>query len=528
MQRPVPTGTFAGLWRRAVARRASAPFLVWEGVEGVTTEWSYEQFDAVVGEVAGGLRSRGVAAGSAVHLVLANSPAFVAVWLACTQLGAWIVPADPRAAAIEQAAQLRRTRPALTIGSVERAEPHRSGVRTAAELGVEVPSHQIDEADTTLRELRGPRFEPDTTPRPLDRAAVMFTSGTTSEPKGVVLTQANYHFAGEVMAAAAQLGPDDRQLVVLPLFHANAQYYSVASAISVGASVALVPAFSASRFAGQASRLGATHASLFAAPVRMILARGQGRVTGGRLRHVWCAQNLTAAQHGDITEVLGCSPRQLYGMTETLPAVLTRPVLDPTLRSMGVASLGCTVVVWDDERDAPAAPGVTGSLLVLGRPGYELFLSYLDDSASTAAAIRRHEADGSVWFDTGDRASVDDEGRFYFDGRAGEMLKVAGENVSALEVEAVLAEHPDVLEVAVVATPDPVRDEVPLAYVVLQGGAPTAQVAELPSWAASRLAPSKRPHAYRQVAELPRTSVGKIRKHLLAQTEVVREVGLDG
>ncbi len=102
----------------------------------------------------------------------------------------------------------------------------------------------------------------------------MFTSGTTSTPKGVVVTQANYAFAGEIMAAAADLGPDDRQLVVLPLFHANAQYYSFASAIAVGASVALMSGFSASRFTAQAGRHAATHASLFAAPTRMILARG--------------------------------------------------------------------------------------------------------------------------------------------------------------------------------------------------------------------------------------------------------------
>ncbi len=185
-------------------------------------------------------------------------------------------------------------------------------------------------------------------------------------------------------------------------------------------------------------------------------------------------------------------------------------------------------MVWDDDTGAPAAPGTTGQLLVHGRPGYELFQEYLDDPASTAASVRAREADGSIWFDTGDQASVDDEGRVFFEGRAGEMLKVSGENVSALEVEAVLAEHPDVLEVAVVGEADPVRDEVPLAYVVLQRGAPATQIADLPSWAESRLAPSKRPRTYRLVEELPRTSVGKIRKHLLEQTEVVREVAHDG
>src|SRR3546814_2569977 len=125
----------------------------------------------------------------------------------------------------------------------------------------------------------------------------LFTSGTTSAPKGVVVTQANYAFAGDVMAAAAGLAKDDRQLVVLPLFHANAQYYSFASAISAGASVALMSSFSASGFLAQAVRHGATHASLFAAPMRMILARGATPVVGLQLRHCWYAQNITGDQY---------------------------------------------------------------------------------------------------------------------------------------------------------------------------------------------------------------------------------------
>ena len=103
----------------------------------------------------------------------------------------------------------------------------------------------------------------------------MFTCGTTGRPKGVEITQANYAFAGDEMAAACDLTADDRQLVVLPLFHANAQYYSFASAIAVGASVALMPTFSASRFLEQAARHEATCASLFAGPIRMILAAGR-------------------------------------------------------------------------------------------------------------------------------------------------------------------------------------------------------------------------------------------------------------
>ncbi len=136
------------------------------------------------------------------------------------------------------------------------------------------------------------------------RAAVMFTSGTTGQPKGVELTQANYAFTGMTMAEACGLRPEHRQLVVLPLFHANAQFYSVASAIWAGASVALMHTFSASGFLRQAAAHGATHASLFAAPMRMILARSEPPAAPIGLQHCWYAMNITPDQHDDARRVV--------------------------------------------------------------------------------------------------------------------------------------------------------------------------------------------------------------------------------
>src|SRR5260370_29891177 len=133
-----------------------------------------------------------------------------------------------------------------------------------------------------------------------DLLGLMFTSGTTSAAKCVMVTQANYAFAGDVMAGASAMRSSDRYLVVLPLFHANAQYYSFAPAIAAGASVALMHTFSASGFLTQAARHEATHASLFTAPMRMILARGVP-VPGLRLTHCWYAQNLTSEQHEAMT-----------------------------------------------------------------------------------------------------------------------------------------------------------------------------------------------------------------------------------
>ncbi|MCB0967007.1 MAG: AMP-binding protein [Ilumatobacter sp.] len=501
------THTFVELWSSAVAHRGGAPFLTFEGPSGAVTDWTYDEFDRVVARAAAALAERGVAPGSSVHLALTNSPTFVAFWIATLRLGGWIVPSDPMGRTPEFAEHIERTSPAVGVCATERAA-------TYLPAAGDRPVIRIDEADTSFDWLPADGVDEWPEVAATDRAAVMFTSGTTGRPKGVEITQANYAFAGTTMASAAGLGADDRQIVVLPLFHANAQYYSFASAIAVGASVALIHTFSASGFIPQAARHRATHASLFAGPIRMILARG-GPLdpTSGdqlRLRHCWFAQNLGDDQFDTFSAWIGCRPRQLYGMTETIPAVLTDTTDDPRPDSMGTVSDGCVLEVHDEHGDR-CQPGTVGEIVVGGRPGYELFAGYLDDPVTTAASFR------GAWFRTGDRAWVDEAGRHHFDGRRADVLKVSGENVSVVEVEAVVGAHAEVHEVVVVGAPDPIRDEVPVAFVVPTETADRAGLpARLDAWSTERLGKAKQPRHYEIVDDLPRTSVGKIRKFLLA------------
>lgn len=500
--------TFAGRWRQAVAAVPDDVFLVWEGSGGTVHSWTYSAFDALVGDVQNGLRRRGVEPGARVLLALRNSPAFVAIWLAAAQMGACIVPCDPQSSERELALVIQRTLPRLGV----------SGGRSRAALDSaaaqpSLATLSVDEDDTEVEPLRGgpPLDRTSALPGARACAAIVFTSGTTSAPKGVVVTQANYAFAGDVMASAAGLRRGDRCIVVLPLFHANAQYYSFAAAISAGAGVALMHTFSASGFLEQAARHQATHASLFAAPMRMILARGNTPVDGLRLLHCWYAQNVTGEQYAELTRLMGCRPRQLYGMTETIPAVLTNRALDARHDSMGEPTLGCSVHLHALDSGETVSDGETGEIVVGGMRGITLFDGYLDDLDTTAKSFR------GPWFRTGDRAVRDGDGRFAFAGRGGDILKVGGENVSAVEVESVLAAHPAVFEAAVTGEPDPVRDEVPVAYVVLRGDAARTSTDDLLTWCEHRLAPAKRPRRVHLVAELPRTSVGKIRKFMLPQ-----------
>jgi crotonobetaine/carnitine-CoA ligase len=341
-----------------------------------------------------------------------------------------------------------------------------------------------------------------------DEVSMQYTSGTTSKPKGVQLTHANYLYGGEVMAKAMRVLPDDRHLVVLPLFHAGAQLHACLPMLLVGGSVALMERFSARRFVGQAIRHRATLAALFAAPIRMLLA--QARTEDDRrtpLRAVSYAQNVTVEQFEEWHERFGAPLLQIWGMTETMSLPLMQPLdLPRKPMAMGRPVLGYEVKVVD-ETGGEVRPGTVGELIVRGEPGVSLMKGYFDDPAATAAALRQ----GWLW--TGDTAWMDEDGYFFFVDRKKDMLKRAGENVSASEVEEALRRHPAVFDAAVVGVPDPVRDQAIKAYVILKPDE-EATADELIGWCGGRLAPFKVPEIVEFRDAFPRTSVGKIQKHL--------------
>ncbi len=543
--------TFAQLWASAVDAHTDESFLVFRSQRTPDHHWTYGQFDTAVTAAAATMQARGVEPGSRIHMCLRNCPGFVAIWLAAASIGAVIVPVDPTSSRRELARQIERTAPALGVVWSEREADYRDAApddlpvivldETPADIAPGGPLHAEpalsageQPGHTTADKSRG------WPPSALDPLAIMFTSGTTSEPKGVVLTQANYRYVGERMAELADLRAEHRWLVVLPLFHANAQYYCFASAIAAGASVALVDRFSASGWAQQAGELGATHASLFAAPIRMILARTPENAPRLQLTHVWYAQNLAKGHFAALEELCGVAPRQLYGMTETTAVVCCDRSDDPQHDSIGTVVPGREILLVSPTSGLTAAEGEPGLLFVSGRRGIELFAEYMDnpqangqafDSTMPQAAIadaarsdadaepttadRPDDASETVWFFTGDILSRNSDGSLHFVGRADDVVKVAGENVSLTEVEAALAETPGVLEVAVIAVPDPVRDVVTSAYVVPADPDSPPKRTELEDFAAANLPKAARPHHWQLVDALPRTSVGKIRRFAL-------------
>jgi crotonobetaine/carnitine-CoA ligase len=201
---------------------------------------------------------------------------------------------------------------------------------------------------------------------------------------------------------------------------------------------------------------------------------------------------------------------ELWGMSETLGATTINP-LDGEMRlnCIGIARTENRVKIVDDAgRDVP--PGTVGEMVVHGIPGRTIMKGYYNDPEATAATIRDN------WLYTGDNARMDDQGYFYFVDRKKDMIKRAGENLAAAEVEYVISLHPAVQEVAVVGVPDAVRDEAVLAFVIVRPGESCSAV-DIIDWCAGKLAAFKVPGFVRFVPDFPRTSLGKVQKNILRQ-----------
>jgi carnitine-CoA ligase len=281
--------------------------------------------------------------------------------------------------------------------------------------------------------------------------------------------------------------------------------------LTAGATLIMAGHFSASHYMEQVRRHRATTASLVATTLTMILNQPASELDScNDLRLVIYAIGLPREKLLAFQERFNAPLCELWGMSETLGATTINPLdREMRLNCIGIARTGNAVkIVDDDGRDVP--PGMVGEMVVQGVPGRTLMKGYYNDPAATEATIREG------WLYTGDNACMDAQGYFYFVDRKKDMIKRAGENVAACEVECVISLHPAVQEVAVVGVPDAVREEAVLAFVILQPGESCSE-GEIIGWCADKLADFKVPGFVRFVSDFPRTSLGKVQKNILNQ-----------
>ncbi|MDR3497967.1 MAG: AMP-binding protein [Parvibaculum sp.] len=506
--------------------RPSHPFLIWEPFEGEGRTWTYAQFVEDTRRVAAGLKARGVGFGERVLVHLDNCPESLIAWYACAHLGAVPVTTNARSVADELTYFSEHAGVVGAITQPKFAELVNASCKNIKWLAVTetdngapaASGHGVAKSESFAALYGNAADAPLRPADPLANVGIQYTSGTTSRPKGVVWTHANALWGAKVCAMHEDLRADDVHLTYLPLFHTNAQSYSVLATLWAGGTIVVQPRFSASRFWEVSLRHRCTWSSMVPFCTRALMERDVPKAHHYRLWGNGIASMPTDA-HFRVRTI------GWWGMTETITHGIVSDVHVPApAMVIGKPATSYEIAIVDDE-GAPVAPGQSGGLLIRGVPGLSLFKEYLNNPKATEESY-----DAQGFFITGDRVTLLENGYIQFADRDKDMLKVGGENVAASEIERVVMSVGGIQECAVVARKDKMLDEVPVVFLLVPGGeAAAAKDLKERVMAACRkdLADFKHPRDIRIVSELPRSTLEKIakaelRKIIEAETEAAQ------
>jgi acyl-CoA synthetase (AMP-forming)/AMP-acid ligase II len=502
----VKDGTLLGSIVREAALRYGDT-AVYVTPEGATL--SYAELDTLSDEVAAGLAGRGVGVGDLVGLLLPSGPAFTVVYVAAAKIGAVTAGVNDRLSPPERRRCLEIARPRTVIASGELA--------ATTDVGTLDESGEIIEVDTalpvadTLGGLRSSAVPPVAMEADPDRAvAVVFTSGTTGEPKGAVFCDRQLDAIGEV-DGGRQWGGGGRGLSSTSFAHLG--YMTKLPQVLRGGGTS----FGMGRWsAGAALEMVARHriTTLGGIPTQIALMLAHERFEETDVSSV----RVIALGGGPSTAALVREARRRFGVPVVVRYTCTEAGVgvgtavddlpEDAEESVGRARAGVELTIRD-ESDRPLSAGETGQVCLRSAA---VMARYHRDPGATAEVLT---PDGAVR--TGDLGYVDELGRLHLCGRSKEMYVRGGYNVFPLEVEEVLADHPGVAHVAVAPRPDPVMGEIGVAVVVGRTGHSVPTLASLRAHGEGRLAHHKLPEALVITDELPRTAMEKIDRRLLAQ-----------
>ena len=465
----------------------------------------FGELAAAAASCAAGLSELGVARGDRVAVMMRNGRETLATLFGLARAGAVWVPVNAQLRGEGLRYILEHSEPRLVIADQE-------FVPTIAACGAELRQGSLvtlgGEPGTPGLEalLHGTADFDEPFPAADDPFAIMYTSGTTGQPKGVIVTHRMLRLAGEGAALVSAATRGDVLLMWEPLYHIGGAQLLVLPLIRE-VTLAMIPRFSARRYWQQAHEHGATHIHYLGGILQILLKqppapldRSHGvRIAwgGGCPRDVW----------RPFVERFGVEMRECYGMTEACSIT--------TYNNRGVVGSVGKPVPWFTvelrQADGSAvAPGGRGEIVVrTSRPG-ALFPGYFRNPEATAAAL----SEGALL--TGDVGSFDAEGNLFFHGRSSDNVRVKGENVSAWEVEHVAAAHPAIEDCAMIGVASEVGEADIKLFVKPKPNA-GLDLAALSAWLAARLAPYQNPRYLALVTEFERTPSQRIMKHRLSR-----------
>ncbi|VVE88543.1 class I adenylate-forming enzyme family protein [Pandoraea bronchicola] len=468
---------------------------------------TYGQLANAVTACAERLRTHGVRGGDRVMIVGENGIAYVVLLLAVASLDAWPLLSNARLSPAELGAIRDHAQPRCTIYTVDASPDAAAHARADAAqiVWTELALGAIAASDVDPASLA----EPVQTDPAAQCAALIYTTGTTGTPKGVRLSHRNLMFIAAVSSTLRRVGADDIAYGVLPISHVYGLTSVCLGTLYAGGTLRLAARFTPEAVLDSLAHDGLTilqgvpamHARLMA-----YVATQGASLVAPRLRFVYSGGSpLDAALKARVEAFYGLPIHNGYGLTESSPTV-SQTLLDAPRDdcAVGPAIPGVAVrIVGHDGQDLP--DGEVGELWVRGP---NVMLGYYRAPELTAASVT---ADG--WLRTGDLARRAPDGALFLAGRAKELIIHSGFNVYPLEVEQALASHPDVLQAAVIGRPEADNEQV-IAFVEARPGH-SIDAASLAAWAATRLAPYKRPALIRVLDALPAASTGKVLKHRL-------------
>lgn len=481
------------LLRQRAEERPDAPFVVTPD-----REYSFAEILAGVERMAGLLKGFGVSKGDHVALLAGNSAAFLIAWFGINLCGAVAVTLNNALVAEGMRYSIEQSDARMLV--VDRVwEDSR-----AAQLSEEQQSlpRVVIESDASFLDMLAQHERSDGVPiKPQAPCTILYTSGTTGLPKGVVNCHNAYAVAGSATVDALAITSADRIMVFLPLFHVNPQMYAVMSALQSGAALIILPKFSASSFFDDAIRHGATGCTFVGTVLSILVKRHEGSrrdhglrffFGGGATRQVW----------QDVEDRFGIKVHEIYGMTEVGGWCTANTVELSRFGSCGKRRADLDVrVVGPDDRPLPA--GEIGEIVVRPIEPDTILMGYYNKHDQMVASIR------NLWFHSGDLGSYDEDGFLYYHGRAKELIRRSGEMISPVEIETALMQMPGLDDCAVVAVPDEINGD-EIKAVIVSGAVrdPNTIIAFLDG----RLAPFMQPRYIEFVDTIPRTETEKIQR----------------
>lgn len=472
--------------------------------------WSYAELAARAAGAAAGLAGLGVGPGDRVALCAPNSAAWLAVYFGALKLGATVVTLSPLLTPPELRRLLAHSRPRAVFTEARRRE-HLAG------LAEQDPPPKLicPGGDCQPDDLCRPASEPQPA-RERERhevAAILYTGGTTGEPKGVMLTHENLVTAAHQVAHYERSTVEDRALCFLPFNHVFGQVHIMNATILSGGGLVLLPGFEPAGVLAAIAEHRVT--KLYAVPT-IYVRLSQVADIAAKLGPVRYCFSAAASMAGELVrrwkDITGLDIFEAYGMTESASLVTYNHYHHHRLGSVGTPA-GTTEVSIRDERGRVLPPGSRGEICIRGRT---IMAGYLDNPAATRAAFH------GDWFRSGDVGYLDPDGYLFIVDRIKDLIITGGENVYPREVEEVLCRRPEVAECAVIGLPDPEYGERVAAYIVPRPGSQIDPV-HLRSFLKEHLSPFKVPKQLVSVPQLPTSPAGKILKRRLRQEVLAQD-----